>query len=162
VMSSAYLGDYYRSRFTAGEAAAILEFAARDKTALRRRWVVTALEVWQRQGTPEARGQVQAFFQEFLQPARSEGAISLLNIITADQQVFQDVVNLHHSLQFPLTEASQLAAQRLGWPEGMTAEVYRHYAAAVALFFKQDSQGTFSWPEIFAWLQTCIEKLKQL
>jgi hypothetical protein len=161
-MSLSYLGDYYRSRFTVGDAAAILEFAARDKTSLRRRWVVAALEVWQRQGTPESRSRVQDFCRQFLEPARLEEGIPLLNIITADQQVFQDVVNLHHSLQFPLAEAAQLTAQRQGWPDGMAREVYRHYLAAVTLFFQPDSLGTYPWNEILAWLQTCRENLQQL
>ena len=162
VLASTFLGDYFRSRFTAGDDHAILEFAAWDKTALRRRWVVAALEAWQRQGTPEALERAQNFFRSFLQPARQEEAASLLKIIAADQTAFQDMAHLHHELGFPLREAEKLAAQRLGWPEAMAAEVYRQYLTAVAGFFKPDGQGNYPWNEVVAWLEECLKNLKTL
>lgn len=162
VLASSHLGDYFRSRFTAGDNRAIFEFAAWDKTALRRRWVVAALEGWQRQGTPEALGQAQEFFRSFLQPARQEAGPSLLHLIAGDQAAFRDVAHLHHQLGFPLGEALQLAAQRLGWPEGMAAEVYRQYLTAVAGFFKPDEQGNYPWTEILEWLEGCLANLKNL
>jgi hypothetical protein len=161
VVASASLGDYFRSRFTAGEETAIFEFAAQDKTALRRRWVVVVLEAWQREGLT-GRQKVLDFIQHYLQPAPEKGAISLVHIIEADQTAFRDLVNLHHQLRVPLGEAAPLVAQRLGWPPGMASEVYRHYREAVDTFFPPDKQGNYAWEEVFAWLEKCLKNLQSL
>lgn len=162
VVASASLADYYRSRFTAGEEQAIFEFAARDKTALRRRWVVVVLEAWQREGTAAGREKVLDFIHHYLEPGPGEETISLVEIIAADQRAFRDLVNLHHELRLPLGEAIQLVAQRLGWPRGMPGEVYRHYRDAVDTFFQPGKGGNHNWEEIFPWLEQCLENLKKL
>ncbi|MFH1595814.1 MAG: hypothetical protein ABIG94_05530 [Pseudomonadota bacterium] len=161
VVAPPSLGDYFRSRCTAGDEDAVFEFAAQDKTALRRRWVVVVLEAWQRQGTEESRAKVHHFIRQFLQPAAGE-PISLLNLIGAEQEAFKDMVNLHHSLRLPLGEATRLVAQRKAWPQALASEVYQHYMNAVDAFFTSDDDGNHPWPEVFAWLEKCLENLKRL
>ncbi len=162
VLAPTYLGDYFRSRFTAGEEDAIFEFALQDKTALRRRWVVVVLETWQREGAPETGEKVLRVIRQFLQPPPPSGNISISRIIAADQAAFADMANLRHNLQFPLGEAARLVAQRLEWPEAMAAEVYRQYLEAVATFFPPDLAGRFPLPEILDWLARCLENLRKL
>lgn len=162
VAAPAGLGDYFRSRFTAGDETAIFEFAAQDKTALRSRWVVVVLEAWQRQGTQEARDTARKFIGHFLKSARPEERISLSRIIAADQGAFQDMAHLHHSLSFPLAEAAALAAQRLVWPAPMALEVYQHYLRAVTSYFRPQPDGQYPWLEVFDWLKACLENMRRL
>jgi hypothetical protein len=162
VVASPSLGDYFRSRYTAGDEDAVFEFVAQDKTALRSRWVVVVLEAWQHQGTEEAQVKALHLIRQFLQPAAAGEPISLLNVIGGEQEAFKDMVNLYHSLRLPLGEATRLVAQRKGWPQGLASEVYQHYMDAVGAFFTPDDDGSYPWPEIFAWLEKCLENLKRL
>ncbi|MFH1595184.1 MAG: hypothetical protein ABIG94_02270, partial [Pseudomonadota bacterium] len=114
-----------------------------------------------RQGTEESRAKVHHFIRQFLQPAAGE-PISLLNLIGAEQEAFKDIVNLHHSLRLPLGESTRLVAQRKAWPQSLASEVYQHYMKAVDAFFTSDDDGNYPWPEIFAWLEKCLENLKRL
>ncbi len=161
VVVATSLGDYFRSRYTAGDDEAIFEFAAQDKAALRSRWVVVVLEAWQREGSAANREKVMRFVEHFLKPAPAE-RLSLLSIISNDQAAFQDLATLHHLLGMPLSEAASLAAQRRGWLQGMASEVYRHYREAVELFFQPSPEGQYPWEEVFNWLNLCRENLQKL
>ncbi len=162
MVAAAGLGDYFRSRFTAGDEEAIFEFAAQDKTVLRSRWVVTVLEAWQREGSQTSQRKVTKFTRQFLKQPRPGERTPLVKIIAADQTAFKDVVNLHHYLHFPLPEAARLVAQRLGWPEALVAEVYHHYRPVADSFFQLEDDGPVPWPQVFEWLHQCLENLKQL
>jgi hypothetical protein len=121
-----YLSDMYRRDYEAGTLQAIFEYAKADGWAFRSSWVVTQIEAWRFDNTPESRKKLHKLMRAYTDDRGKDRLADTVEFIKQDQGVYKAIMIMRqHNTSLEHCFAEVAPQYHLGTES--VRKVYRHY-----------------------------------
>lgn len=125
-----YLSAMYQRDYAAGTVQAIFEYAKADVWAFRAPWVVSQIEAWRSENTPESRKKIHKLTRAYTDDRGKDRPAVTLRLIKRDQAVFKAIMSRHQQ-DTPLEQCFTTIAQQSRPPDNLGTQgvqaVYTHY-----------------------------------
>lgn len=124
--------DTYRRAYEAGEEQAIYDYVKDNVWAFRASWVVTQIEAWRHDNTPDSRKKLHKLMRAYTDDRGRDALAGIVRLIKRDQEIFQSIMVLHDK---GMSFEDCFAAVAHQPPDAISVnsarEIYRKYKAAI-------------------------------